>query len=95
MANSRDDGRSADTDAEAARLAVRLIPLEGYNQTLVADVTVLRRSKFLARSPVTYELSIIFVVQGRKVDYLGSLAIGYKPGTVLVLSAPTNDPRFG
>ena len=88
MAHSRGDGQTALVYGEAVSLAARLSPLEGYNQTLVADVTVLRRSRSTPRSPVVYEPSIIFVVQGRKVDYLGGLKLVYEPRTVLVLSAP-------
>ncbi len=88
MANSRGTEQTGLVYGEAVSLAVRLTPLEGYNQTLVADVTVLRRSRSTPRSPVVYEPSIIFVVQGRKVDYLGGLKLDYEPRTVLVLSAP-------
>ncbi len=88
MAHRKGIGQSQLVSGEAVSLAVRLTPLEGYNQTLVADVTLLRRSRSVPRSPVVYEPSIIFVVQGRKIDYLGGLKLVYEPETVLVLSAP-------
>ena len=88
MAMTRNEGQAAHLYDEAVRLAARLTPLEGYNETLVSDVTVLRRSKSSASTPVVYEPSIIIVVQGKKVDSLGVLKVAYDPKTMLVLSAP-------
>ena len=73
---------------ELARLATRLAPMEGLNATLLQDVTLLRRSKSIPRSPVLHEPSLVFVVQGRKRVFVGSEQSVYHPKTVLVLSAP-------
>ena len=85
---TRNEGQATHLYDEAIRLAARLTPLEGYNDTFVSDVTVLRRSKSSARTPVVYEPSIIIVVQGKKVDSLGDLKVAYDPKTMLVVSAP-------
>ena len=88
MANQKADRQTAEMYGEAVRLAARLTPIEGYNQTLVPDVTVLRRSRSIPRFPVAYDPSLIFVIQGKKVDYLGGTRLVYDSSTVLVLSAP-------
>ena len=88
MPHQHADREAGEMSGEAMRLAARLTPLEGYNQTLVDDVTVLRRSRSIPRTPIAYEPSLIFVVQGKKIDYLGGTRLVYKSNTVMVLSAP-------
>ena len=60
----------------------------GLQSTLVAGVTVLRRSKTIPRTPIAYDPCLIFVVQGKKIDYLGVTRLVYNSNSVLVLSAP-------
>ncbi|NYF91422.1 AraC family transcriptional regulator [Tunturiibacter empetritectus] len=88
MPHRNADRQTAEIRSDAVRLAARLTPLEGYNQTLVDDVTVLRRSKSIPRTPIAYDPSLIFVIQGKKIDYLGGTRLVYDSNTVLVLSAP-------
>lgn len=88
MQHRNADPQAAEMRGEVVRLAYRLTPLEGYNLTLVDDVTVLRRSRSIPRTPIAYEPSLIFVIQGKKIDYFGGTRLVYDTNTVLVLSAP-------
>lgn len=51
-------------------------------------VTLLRVSNFIAREPVLYEPSAVFVLQGAKHGFVGDKSVIYDPKHFLVLSVP-------
>jgi AraC-like DNA-binding protein len=51
-------------------------------------VTLLRVSQFIAREPVLYEPSAVFVLQGSKHGFVGDKSVVYDPKHYLVLSVP-------
>ncbi|MFQ6334400.1 AraC family transcriptional regulator [Methylophilus sp. 3sh_L] len=65
-----------------------LTPKEGFTLTALDGVKLMRWNRSIARSPVFYEPSIVFVCQGRKVGYLGGEVYQYNPQQFLILSVP-------
>lgn len=80
-----------DASADKTRLA-RLIGsmarAEGFTQTGLAGVRLLRSSTPHPPTPVTYKPSIVIVAQGRKRGYLGGEVYTYDPDNYLVMSVP-------
>ncbi|MBD3896428.1 AraC family transcriptional regulator [Halomonas sp. ML-15] len=66
----------------------RLAPHEGYTQSLLDEVRLLRSDRPLRHTPVLYEPSIVIVCQGRKRGYLGDEVYLYDALHYLVLSVP-------
>ena len=69
-------------------LIKQLAPREGYTQTRLDDVTLMRWNRAIPRSPVLYEPSIVIVCQGHKIGYLGNQVYHYNARQFLVLSVP-------
>lgn len=70
------------------RLIEKLAPREGYTQSMLDSVRLMRSDRPLGRTPVLYEPSIVIVCQGRKLGFLGSEVYVYDANHYLVLSVP-------
>jgi AraC-like DNA-binding protein len=70
------------------RLLERLAPNEGYTQSALDSVRLMRSDRPLGRTPVLYEPSIVIVCQGCKIGFLGDGAYVYDAQHYLVLSVP-------
>jgi AraC-like DNA-binding protein len=66
----------------------RLAPTDGFTQSCLRGVKLLRASRPMPRRPVMYEPSIVIVCQGRKRGFLGSQSFAYDAQQYLVLSVP-------
>lgn len=69
-------------------LLKRLAPAQGYTQSLLEGVTLMRSNQPLACTPALYEPSIVIVVQGRKRGFHGGKMYVYDAQHYLVLSVP-------
>lgn len=69
-------------------LLKRLAPNEGYTQSALDSVRLMRSDRPLGRTPVLYEPSIVIVCQGRKIGFLGEEVYVYDAQHYLVLSVP-------
>lgn len=69
-------------------LIKQLAPTEGYTQTIVDGVTLMRSNRALDITPALYEPSIVIVVQGRKRGFYGGKMYVYDAQHYLVLSIP-------
>lgn len=69
-------------------LVKRLAPHEGYTQTLLDGVTLMRAKHALPITPALYEPSIVVVLQGCKRGFHGGREYVYDAGHYLVLSVP-------
>ncbi|CAG9183147.1 AraC family transcriptional regulator [Cupriavidus respiraculi] len=74
--------------ARMIRLLQRLAPNEGYTQSALDSVRLMRSDRPLGRTPVLYEPSIVIVCQGRKIGFLGEEVYVYDAQHYLVLSVP-------
>ena len=74
--------------ARMVDLIDRLAPSEGYTQSLLDGVTLMRSNRSLARTPALYEPSIVIVAQGRKRGFHGGQAYVYDAQHYLVLAVP-------
>ncbi|TXD61188.1 AraC family transcriptional regulator [Ralstonia sp. TCR112] len=70
------------------RLIEKLAPSEGYTQSALDSVRLMRSDRPLGRTPVLYEPSIVIVCQGRKLGFLGNDVYIYDAQHYLVLSVP-------
>jgi len=70
------------------RLLEQLAPNEGYTQSALDSVRLMRSDRPLGRTPVFYEPSIVIVCQGRKLGFLGGEVYIYDAQHYLVLSVP-------
>lgn len=70
------------------RLLEKLAPNEGYTQSALDSVRLMRSDRPLGRTPVLYEPSIVIVCQGRKLGFLGDEVYVYDAQHYLVLSVP-------
>jgi len=70
------------------RLLEQLAPNEGYTQSALDSVRLMRSDRPLGRTPVFYEPSIVIVCQGRKLGFLGDEVYIYDAQHYLVLSVP-------
>lgn len=70
------------------RLLEKLAPNEGYTQSALDSVRLMRSDRPLGRTPVFYEPSIVIVCQGRKLGFLGDEVYVYDAQHYLVLSVP-------
>ncbi|WP_066414061.1 AraC family transcriptional regulator [Bordetella ansorpii] len=69
-------------------ILMRLAPNEGYTQSALDSVRLMRSNRPLGRTPVLYEPSIVIVCQGRKLGFLGDEMYVYDAQQYLVLSVP-------
>lgn len=69
-------------------LLLKLAPNEGYTLSILNGVKLMRSNRYMPRMPVLYEPSIVVVLQGRKMGYLGDQSFQYCPHQFLVLSLP-------
>lgn len=69
-------------------LIEKLAPNEGYTQSTLDSVRLMRSDRPLARTPVLYEPSIVIVCQGCKLGFLGNEVYVYDAQHYLVLSVP-------
>ena len=69
-------------------LLERLAPNEGYTQSALDSVRLMRSDRPLGRTPVLYEPCIVIVCQGRKLGFLGDEVYVYDAQHYLVLSVP-------
>ncbi|WP_168788529.1 AraC family transcriptional regulator [Paraburkholderia aromaticivorans] len=69
-------------------LLATLAPNEGSTQSRLDSVKFVRANRSIARTPIMYEPSIVFICQGRKRAYVGERVYTYDPNQYLVLSVP-------
>lgn len=69
-------------------LLEKLAPNDGYTQSALENVRLMRSDRPLGRTPVLYEPSIVIVCQGRKLGFLGDAVYTYDAQHYLVLSVP-------
>ncbi|MBB5353490.1 AraC-like DNA-binding protein [Haloferula luteola] len=77
--------------ARPGRLATLLASLattDGYNATRLPGVKIMRSSRAILRSQVSYSPSLVIIAQGRKRGYLGERIFTYDANHFLVLSVP-------
>jgi len=74
--------------ARLVELMMKLAPSEGYTESLLEGVTLMRANHCLPRTPALYEPSIVIVIQGRKEGVHGGHLYLYGAGHYLVLSVP-------
>lgn len=65
-----------------------LAPCEGYTQSALDSVRLMRANGPVGRTPVLYEPSIVIVCQGRKRGFFGDKVYVYDAQHYLVLSVP-------
>src|SRR5690606_36803175 len=70
------------------RLLKQLAPADGYTESLLDGVTLMRSDRPLACTQALYEPSIVIVVQGRKRGFHGGNVYVYDAQHYLVLSVP-------
>lgn len=74
--------------ARMTGLIARLAPEEGFTETALPDVRLMRANRALARTPVLYEPCICVILQGRKMGFLAGESYRYDAQHYLVLSVP-------
>jgi AraC-like DNA-binding protein len=89
---------TARSDTAAAPASPGLLPLaplvlalaarEGYTETALPGVRLLRSDRPLARTPVLYDPGIVIVCQGRKRGYFGQRTYVYDAHQYLAVSVP-------
>ncbi|WP_192035331.1 AraC family transcriptional regulator N-terminal domain-containing protein [Halomonas sp. YLGW01] len=75
----------------SSRLMALITPLidrDGFTPGAVPGVSLMACHHRVPRTPLMYEPSLVIVLQGRKVGYLGDREIHYDPGQYLVQSLP-------
>jgi AraC-type transcriptional regulator N-terminus len=89
--------RSAETSEESLQsppnrrlvsLLSELAPRDGFLPSRLPDVSFMRTTRHIPRTPITYEPGIFIMAQGRKTGYLGEKKFIYDPNHYLVLSVP-------
>lgn len=66
----------------------QLAPNEGATQSRLDSVKFVRANRSIARTPIMYEPSIVFLCQGRKRAFVGQHVYTYDANQYLVLSVP-------
>jgi AraC-like DNA-binding protein len=69
-------------------LLSELAPRDGFLTSRLADVSFMRTTRHIPRTPIAYEPGIFIMAQGRKTGYLGEKKFIYDPNHYLVLSVP-------
>ncbi|WP_458525617.1 AraC family transcriptional regulator N-terminal domain-containing protein [Onishia taeanensis] len=75
----------------SSRLLALITPLidrDGFTPSAVPSVSLMAGHHQVPRTPLMYEPSLVIVLQGRKVGYLGDREIHYDPGQYLVQTLP-------
>jgi len=80
--------RHLDANAPLVALIESLATRDGFAPTLLPGVQVLRASCDLARGPQIYEPSLMIMVQGSKLAYLGPRTLEYGAGHYLIQALP-------
>ncbi|MGZ0701938.1 AraC family transcriptional regulator N-terminal domain-containing protein [Pseudomonas piscis] len=88
--------RHLDANAPLVALLEPLASREGFAATALPGVQVLRASRDVARGPQIYEPSLMIIVQGSKLAYLGTRTLEYGAGHYLIqaLSVPFECETF-
>lgn len=74
--------------AKMVKLMKQLAPNEGYTESLLDGVTLMRANHPIAQTQALYEPSIVIVIQGRKKGMHGGKLYVYDAQHYLVLSVP-------
>src|SRR5579862_5306020 len=69
-------------------LLSELAPRDGFRSSRLPDVSFMRTTRHIPRTPITYEPGIFIMAQGRKTGYLGNKKFIYDANHYLVLSVP-------
>ncbi|ROL74964.1 AraC family transcriptional regulator [Pseudomonas protegens] len=88
--------RHLDANATLVSLIEPLASREGFVATALPGVQILRASRDVARGPQIYEPSLMVIVQGSKLAYLGTRTLEYGAGHYLIqaLSVPFECETF-
>lgn len=65
-----------------------LINDDGFSDSLIANVRLMKCAKSIPRMPLIYSPGLTIIVQGRKIGYLGDREIHYDSGHYLVQTLP-------
>ena len=80
--------RHLDANATLVALLAPLATRDGFIPTAVPGVQLLRASRDVARGPQIYEPSLMVIVQGSKLAYLGPRTLEYGAGHSLIQALP-------
>ncbi|WP_095110858.1 AraC family transcriptional regulator [Pseudomonas sp. Irchel 3E20] len=80
--------RHLDANATLVALLAPLATRDGFIPTAVPGVQLLRASRDVARGPQIYEPSLMVIVQGSKLAYLGPRTLEYGAGHYLIQALP-------
>ena len=80
--------RHLDANARLVSLIEPLALRDGYSQTGLPGVQVLRASCDVARGPHIYEPSLMIIAQGSKLAFLGPRTMEYGAGHYLIQALP-------
>ncbi|WP_232827810.1 AraC family transcriptional regulator [Marinomonas shanghaiensis] len=76
------------SDRNLVDLIKPLVNQDGFSDTLIAHVRLMKCEKSLPRMPLIYRPGLTIIVQGRKIGYLGDREIHYNSGHYLVQTLP-------
>ena len=76
------------TDRNLVDLIKPLVIEDGFLDTSIANVRLMRSEKSFPRMPLIYSPGLTIIVQGRKIGYLGDREIHYNSGHYLVQTLP-------
>ena len=71
-----------------AELLAGIVDAEGFSDSAIPGVRLMKSSRPSIRAQVSYEPSIVIIAQGRKCGYLGEKKFVYDANHFLVLSVP-------
>jgi AraC-like DNA-binding protein len=77
-----------ETNTRLAGLIARLAVAEGYSESLVPSVSLIKSTMSLARTPVLGEPSIVFIAQGEERGFIGDHSFLCDAKNYLVMSVP-------
>lgn len=75
-------------DSRLIDLIKPLVDDDGFFDTLIPNVRLMKCAKSLPRMPLMYRPGLTIIAQGQKIGYLGDREIHYNPGHFLVQSLP-------
>ncbi|NLQ17154.1 AraC family transcriptional regulator [Marinomonas sp. M1K-6] len=76
------------SDNNLVNLIKPLVSDDGFSDTLITHVRLMKCAKSLPRMPLIYRPGLTIIVQGRKIGYLGDREIHYNSGHYLVQTLP-------
>jgi AraC-like DNA-binding protein len=85
---SSDESLQPPPNRRLVSLLSELAPRDGFLPSRLPDVSFMRTTRHIPRTPITYEPGIFIMAQGRKTGYLGDKTFIYDPNHYLVLSVP-------